>query len=1043
MKMLYRLGFVSLSLVIVLSSEFASAQITAGAISGTIKDESGAIVPGATIIIKHTATGTTRMAFTDGEGRYRAPGLAPGEYELRAELSGFKTEVRTGVALTIGREAIVDFTMTVGELAEQVTVSGEVPLVNTTSSTLAGLVDPRQIRDLPLNGRSFADLSTLDPGVQLFRNAVSPRSITLFGGRGVRIAINGARPEFNLVLTDGTDALDAFGNAPGSVAGVLLGVDTVREFQTLTSTYSAEFGRVGGGVINTVTRSGSNELGGSLFEFHRNSSLDARNFFDPGQEPPEFKRNQFGFTIGGPMVKDKSFFFASYEGLRERLGLTKIARVPSRAGRNGELPGRRVPVNPLIRPFLDLYPLPNGRDFGDGTAEFLFGFRQPTDEDFFVIRLDHNFSDKHSFFARYTFDDASKDVTFPLPPDFVRQLSRQQIFTFDFKSIISPELLNVFRLGFNRSKIRDASLPEVVAAELSFIGDDRGRGNIDVEGLTPLGSDTKNVTNMIQNLFEYSDDLTHTSGKHAFKAGFNVKRFQYNVRNTFLDRGLYIFFGLEDFLSAFPFIFLGTSPDSDLTNAVRMTMFGFYLQDDLRVSPNLTLNLGLRYEFITTPHSRRGKSANFVDPERDAAPVLGKFMENPSLMNFMPRVGLAWDPSGDGETAVRAGFGLFYNQLGLPNFVNGFTLNPPFTTITQLIIPPFPVVPRESFIPLFTNPVEFDGHTPYVIQYNLNVQRQLFRDTVFTVGYVGSRGVNLPRPTDINSRQRQILPDGRAFFPADAPRVNPNFRSINLRDFGGNSHYNSLQLSLRKQFSHGLQFQASYTLAKSIDDAPPILRDIENAPGILYDYRNRRLDRSLSPFDIRHNLVLNYVYDLPLGPGKSLGGRAIGFAGKLLEGWQLNGIITIASGNPFTVTNGFDRSRIGTIGPFRADRPNLRPGASNNPKIGSPDRWFDSSAFELQPAGFLGDLGRNTLIGPGLASFDFALFKTTSIGERAQVQFRAEFFNIFNRANFATPEAPNRVIFTDPRGIPSAAAGRLTNTVTSSRQVQFGLKLIF
>lgn len=1037
-------------------------QSTAGTITGQVVDESGLAVPGATVTLIHVATGTTRTVVSDDQGRYRAPALPLGEYEIRASLAGFQTAVLRGITLAVGRELVVDVTLKVGEISEEVEVTSKAPLVTTTSSTLSGLVDPEQIRNLPLNGRSFADLSVLEAGVVSFRNAISSDpTASNFGGTGVRLVINGIRPELNNILLDGTDAVDAFGNAPGSAGGFLLGVDTILEFETLTGNYSAEYGRAAGGIINAVTRSGTNELHGSVFEFHRNDNLDARNFFDTRQKP-EFKRNQFGFTVGGPIVKDKTFFFGSYEGLRDRLGLTRFARVPTAAARRGELPSGNVAVNPAVRPFLDLFPLPNGRDFGDGSGEFSFGANPPTNEDFFVVKIDHQFSPNHSMFGRFTFDDGDK--TFPplgtlfgpnLEPSFIVRLSRQQLLTIEEKAVISPRLLNTFRFGFNRSTQIEDNFPRNFRPDLSFFaGDTSGMGAINVQGLSLIGNTLGTPGHTIQNEFQFNDDIAYTIGPHALKFGFVGKRFQYNDNRLFQQKGQFVFDGLRNFLLGIPVSFIKDAPGSDYTSAVRFSVFGFYLQDDVKATQRLTLNLGFRYEFMTTPFNELGPVRNFKDPlrDREASVVSKKPIENPSLKNFMPRFGFAWDPTGSGRTSIRGGFGVFFQQLTAANLNFVFRLSqPPVKTVLIGGPPAARAFPKarvpDPFVPTFVFPLEFDAKSPYTLQWNLNIQREIFTDAVFSIGYVGTRGIHLAAPTEINFKRRQIV-NGRAFFPPGPPiRENPNFSAINLRDFGSDSFYHALQLRFQKRMSRGLHLQASYTLSKNIDNSPPILRDFENAPSILFDWFQRDLDRSLAGFDVRNNFVLNFSYELPVGRGKALGGNLTGAAAKLLEGWQVNGILSFASGNPFTVENAFDRTGTAAIGPFRHDRPNLRAGASNNPKTGSPDGWFDPSAFELQPVGFLGNLGRNTVIGPGLANFDFSIFKTVSLGERVGLQFRAELFNLFNRANFSTPDRAFRFAFVGARpdgsGIVSGAAGRITGTVTSSRQLQLALKLIF
>ena len=1049
-----------------------------GGISGTIRDETGAVLPGVSLEAGHPATGITRSAITGVDGHYRLAGLALGEYEVRASLTGFQTAVMTGITVQIGREVVVNLVLRVGEINQEVIVHGGGALVQTVSGAVSGLVDPEQIQDLPLNGRSFADLSVLEAGVSSFKNAVaSDPTSTAFGGTGVRLVFNGMRPELNNIVVDGTDAIDAFGNAPGSAAGVLLGVDTVREFSTITSTYSAEYGRAAGGVINVATRSGTNDFHGSLFWFHRNDNLDAANFFDAPindasgnfvrKDKPEFKRNQFGFTAGGPVVGDKTFFFGSYEGFRERLGLTSIATVPTGATRVGNLPSGQVPVNPEVEPFLALYPLPNGRDFGDGRAEYLFGTNSDTDEDFFVIKVDHYFSDSRSLFVRYSYDNADKK--FPalgalfgpqLFEPFLTRDSQQQLLSVEHSAALSSGAINVVRFGYNRARQVESQFPLHVLPELSYLeGVEDGMGLFNVQGLSTIGGWTKPPGTTLQNMYQVGNDFGWTAANHSLKIGGVYKRFHYDD-NRFFQGGSFNFDcisgcappgppGRTEMLAGFPVSVVKDLPDTVYDTAQRFNVFGVYIQDDWRAHPRLTLNLGLRYELMTDPYNTLGPVNNFRDPLVDSEPTI--VSDTPievARNNIMPRLGLAWDLLGDQKTAVRAGFGMFFQQLNEANLNFVFRLSQPPTKTVLIGGPPtaeaFPVIPYpDPFRPVIVFPLESNAQNPYTMQWHLTIEREVFSGTVASVAYVGNRGVHLAAPTEINFKARTILEDGSAFFPPGPPtRVNPNFTAINLRDFGSDSHYHGLQMRFRKRYSHGFQVQASYTYSKTIDNSPPILRDFENSPTVLFDWFQRDLDRSLSGFDVRNNFVLNFGYELPLAGGSS--GTPLR---RLLEGWQINGIVSLADGNPFTVQNSFDRTGTAAIGPFRHDRPNLRSAEDNNPGGGSPDAYFNVNAFELQPAGFLGDLGRNTVIGPGLANVDFSLFKTIKLHEGTSLQFRVEAFNIFNRANFATPTTQNRFAFVganqDGTGIPSGSAGRLTGTVITSRQIQFALKLLF
>lgn len=1019
-----------------------AAQSTAAKVLGTVRDESGAVLPGVTVTATNAETRLARTTTTDGSGRYSLSGLPPGSYELRTELSGFQIDVRAGLSLTVGQEAVLDFVMKVGELTEELTVTGAAPLVNTTTGGVSGLVDDRQIRELPLNGRSFAELALLQTGVSRFSNT----TVGPIGGRGIKMTVAGARISSNSFLLDGTDINDGYNNTPGSVAGVLLGVETVREFRVNTSSYSAEYGRSGGAVINAVTKSGTNQLRGGGWEFFRNSALDAKNFFDPPGRPiPPFTRNQFGFTLGGPIKKDRTFFFGGYEGLRERLSLSQVATVPNRDARNGILPGGQVvQVNQTIRPYLDLYPLPNGRDFGDGTAEVLFSQRQPTDEDFFVTKIDHTFSDRDSLLVRYTFDDGSVPRPLDFPIFVSAEDSRNQYVTVEEKRIFSSRLLNTFRFGFNRSR-SDANFALIEPGAASLPEAIPGRGRIpdliSQFGLSPFPHDDSRPFPALNrlNLFEFSNDVNFDLGRHALKFGGIVKNFHYDITQGFRMEGTFAFSSLRDFLEARPFNFVGTSPDSDPLRNWRQKLFGFYVQDNYRWRDNLTLNLGLRYEFQTVPTEVNGKIWNLRNPLDTQTTQGDPFFKNPSLKNFAPRVGFAWDASGDQKTALRGGFGIFHDQMSVPFYLTT-SFQTPLFTINVVPRPPFPR-PFEGGtvvrVPVL-QPIEFDTlRTPYRMQYNLTLEREIMSNTTVSVGYVGSLGRHLGRVRDVNAVNPDILPDGRPSFPAGRPRPNRTFGSIAIKSTDANSAYDSLQLGLVRRFDEGLRFQISYTWSKCLDDSSVLLRnDADNSGQLALDKDRRTLDRGLCSFDLRHNFTSNFSYELPFGR------ELTGLAAHIAKGWQLSGIVTLNSGNPFTVINGFDQSR-SKPGEVATDRPNLRAGATNNPVLGDPAQYFDPRAFELQAPGFYGNLGRNTLIGPGLATVDALLVKTFDVAPGKVVQFRAEMFNLFNRPNFEAPNQRARTVFVDGQGRVNGSAGRLTRTVTTSRQIQFGLKVLF
>lgn len=1036
---------------IILSGAFYSlfGQTVGGTISGTVQDSTNAVVPGAKITVTNVSKGLQRTVTSDSDGRYRVTQLEPGEYQIEAVQPGFSKAIRRGIQLTVGREAVVDVTLEVGTVAQTVEVTGEAPLIQTTTSEISGLVDQVRIRELPLNGRSWEALAFLEPGVIAVRNTFQISNV----GMTAKFSSAGSKITSNSFFLDGADINDVASATPGSVAGQLLGVEAIREFKVLTHNYGPEFGRTSGAIVTAVTRSGSNELHGSVFEFLRNSALDARNFFDT--EIPSFKRNQFGGTLGGPIKRDRTFFFGAYEGLRERLGLTRRAFVPDARARQGFLPDQQggesfVGLPEAVQPYLALFPLPNGRTFGDGTGEFAFPFTQKTRDDYALERVDYELTNVDSIFVRYTFDDGFFLQPQPMPQWNFGLESRTQYAHLEWHRVFSPTVVNSARFAFARfasnqgrpdndiSK-QDPSIPQ----NLSFIpglpfgyltiGTPSSYGSIGSGSVSALGSFVTTPGHFSKNTWQWSDDLLYSKGRHSVGIGVNIERMQYNYGQRLFGRGFYSFAGLRAFLLNQPSIYWTNAQNSYFDKSPRQTMAGMYFRDNFQVVPRLTLNLGIRYEIVSIPKDTHNNAANLKN-WTDPALSPGIIFDNPSLKNFQPRLGLAWNITGNGKTVFRAGAGIYSDAFIDRSYIRFMQE----ARVIAIIIPaPFPngeQVARSIQNPPRTINVLMVTGTPQVAQYSMGFEHELRGGTLLSAGYVGSAGWDLERPGgNWNLRVPSYTTDGRKFWTTNNPLINPNFNP------GGESHitdahswYNSLQLRGVHRFKAGMQIQGVYTWSKSIDQGSKNDSADGNGEPDGMDPFDHRIDQGLSSFDVRHSFSLNSTYELPAS-------NVAGFLGKVVNGWQFNSIVTIHAGTPFTVTTGFGRALRHPFFSNTSERPDLAPGASNNPVLGGPDRYYNSSAFVLQAPGTFGNVARNTVIGPGLATVDIGLTKNTRWGESKNIQFRFEGFNLLNRTNFALPASQ---IF-NADGTRSGIAGRIISTVTTSRQLQFALKFIF
>lgn len=1059
-------GFVIAALLILSCS--LSAQLPTATVLGVVTDDSGSVVPDATVVLHNTDTGQTRMTTTGADGSYRLPALAVGNYEARVTHQGFETSVLTGITLTVSQEATINFTLKVGAIEQQVTVTGGALLVNTESATLGGLVDEQKLADLPLNGRNFADLALNETGVVENKNAGK-----VAGNSGTMISTNGASTRSNNFLLDGAPMQNLYGASSASIGGSTLGVEGIREFRIITNYFSAEYGLAMGSQVLIVSKSGTNAVHGSAFEYLRNSVLDARNFFDKSttQRLPPFKRNNFGGSFGGPIRKDKTFYFATYEGLQQRLGVTQITNVLG-AGCHGAA-GQTitaatcpqlgntasVTISPVIVGILNLYPTPNLPN-----NQYTFPFNQPVSENYGQGRLDHNFSASDSLFGRYTADDANQTLALSYPQLSSIGHTRNQYLTAAENHIFSPVLLNTARFSYSRTEINNVSPSGISGPGLSLVPG-LEVGGINIGGTTGFSADAPSPTDLNQYLLSFSDDVFFTKGRHSLKFGALVNSYDLFLRSSTNSRGTVSFSNVASFLTANASSYSAVTAGSILQRDYKYYAMGFYVQDDFKVYPRLTLNLGLRYEPFTTPQEQDNRGAALRDPVNDKSTTIGPPFSNFSLKNFSPRVGFAWDPLGTGKLAIRGGFGLLYDVANMgSSLIVGVTGTAPFSSTSSVSTPSVITLPLTfpaSSVGKSLRIVDWNMQQPHLLQYNLSVQRQLPWGLGLTAAYVGSRGINLNRTVEGNPIIPQVLANGQVFWPAGSPRRNPNFTNIEFKTSGANSWYNAFQLEVLKRISSGLQFQLSYTRSKALNTPMSQLGNDATA-GTVYNTNplNTNADRGLSDSDSPNVFRFNAIYNLPRS-------SLHGFAGGMLNGWWMSGIAAVQSGEPFTVALNSNRSRSGQGGGGAGiDRPDLVAGrtASNITSgtttgcLGVPagipldprSLYYDPCAFALPAQGFLGNAGRNILRGPGFANVDFSLVKDTAIrqlGEAGRLQFRAEIFNILNHANFAEP---GRAVFAGTTAgsgsnleAPLSTAAIITSTVSPSRQIQFALKLIF
>jgi hypothetical protein len=1051
-------------LLICVIATSVSAQVVGAILSGTVTDSTGAAVPGAQVTATSADTGITRSVLTNDSGFYNIPNLAPGTYSISISAAGFARVGNPGLTLTVGEKEAFNVQLQLAKVAQQVEVTAAAPAIELASSEISDVVDGTTTRELPLNGRDWTQLATLQPGIANIRTQPSATGLNNRGNRGfgTQLTINGARPQQNNYRIDGISVNDYANSAPGSTLGLSLGVDAIQEFSVISSNYSASYGLTSGGVINASTKAGTNAFHGTAYEFLRNDKLDARNYIDTIRPP--FKRNQFGAALGGPIVRNHTFFFVDYEGLRQVLSLTNIVTVPSNNARNGIMTISKMPitVSPAVKPYLPLWHVPDpGTEQGD-VGTYTFVGKSYTPENFVTGRVDQRFSDRDSAHATYLFDSATTSL-----PDNLNVLTnsnstRRQTVSVEENHIFSAAFANAVRVGLNR----------VVAQTLDTspganpLGTDQSLGagpglyapQIQVgSGITPFqgGLNGTSFANYGFTTPQLYDDAFVTRGRHALKFGFAFERILSNMTLTASPDGIFRFNTLSDFLQNKPLSFQiqlgGASP-----RGLRQSAYGGYIEDDVRVLPNLTINAGVRYEPASVPTETHGRIANLRTLSSPQVFTGDPYFNNPTVRNVEPRVGFAWDPFKTGKTALRAGFGVFdmlpliYQFNLMDSFSAPFFL---FPTVSSLPLGSFPT----GALPLIkvgsglrADFVDFNPPRSYVMQWNFNVQQQLAPSMTMMIGYVGSHGVHLPyRTTDANAVQPTLTPAGYLWpcggaivngicsKPGTGIKINPNFGQIDGQIFTADSVYDGLLFSIKKAMARGLQVQTSFTWSKSLDTSSSVIAGgpFQNSiSGSLFAVPFR----GPSDFNIGRNLVINGLWRLP--------GQ---YSNRLLRGvasgWELGGIFQVSDGLPFTPQISGDALGLTTTSTI--DLPNRITTGSCATAVnpGNFTAYLKTQCFTFpNPSTLLGNAGRNSLVGPGLLDLDFSLYKDFPLGfisEASKLQFRSEFFNATNHTDFEPPISNNKLF--DAKGNPIAVAGRLDTMAIPARQIQFGLKLIW
>ena len=1041
--------FASLAFLFFLALLPLRAQVVGGTISGIVEDSTGAALPDASVVVHNMETGAVRSLVSGNDGRFSAPSVPIGSYSITVSHQGFETQKRNGVTLVVGQSLDLTFQLGVGAVTQEVVVGAHTFVINTTTEQTSGLIDEREVKQLPLNGRSFDELLTLNPAAVNYTTQRSGSVGTSNSSVGNMFAVNGRRPQDNLFLLNGIEYTGAslINNTPGGTSGQLLGVDAIREFNVVNGTYGVEYGQRDGAQVSIVTQSGTNELHGSAYEFLRNSVLDARNYFDQATIP-EFQRNNFGAALGGPLRRNRLFLFGNYEGYRQSLGLSDVTLVPDNASRAAAVAA--------VQPLLALWPVQNGPELGSGIAEAFSNPMQRVREDFGTTRVDANLAPSDTFFSVYTIDDSDANTPSDNPLSLIYESLREQVLSAQETHTLSSNFLNDFRVGFSRGAYyfngyTPVDLPGWVVGKpigaIVISGSTASNGASQISG---AGTNTGDNNTAIRNLFTAADHIYWTRGKHQIEAGGLLFRLQANDNLLQDQYGQASFSTLASFLRGNVATFtVGPAPTELGWRSLEGAGFA---QDNWQVNSRLQLRAGIRVESTNGWNESQCRASNygFTDGVLNTTPTVGCSALTTNRARFLPdpRVGLAWDVFGNGHTALRAGFGIYRSLLDSLDYRLDETA--PYNTtivlknvsVSSLSIAPGSTPPSGSKVS--PSNVQPDLHTPSIYAWSLHVEQRIAPDTSLTLGYEGSHGYHQILSEDMNEPASVVcpnaacpatLPSGTIYFPTTTG-ANPALSNSTSWVSQGISNYNAFEADLRRAFAHGFELRGNYTFSHNLDDGSAWNTSVSaNTPAYVEYPANPLVDYGNAATDIRNLAAMNGTWNLPFTTNH-----------RLVAGWSLSGIVSLQTGFPFSPQLGYNPTGSGDS--RNPVRPNVNPAFSGQLYPRTVGAWFSPAAFSAPVGGTVGNLGRDTLVGPPLQELDLSVSKTTTIHERVQAQFRAEFFNILNHANFTTP---NPVVFStgptlsSPATAPvlSSTAGVVTATSTTSRQIQFGLKVLF